>query len=150
MSNTRACPYCGEQILFVAVKCKHCGSTLGSSPPSTTSSAVTNQFKMRPFFSVALVVIVGLMGLGWAYNWTRTGTISGMGFSDADISRIGQEIRSEFSKRPGMRVEEVQLLRESPRKLIGFAKMKLPLLGSVSKTCTATMGDDGRALWQCQ
>ena len=28
---TKACPYCGEQILAVAVKCKHCGSDLARS-----------------------------------------------------------------------------------------------------------------------
>ncbi len=26
--ETKACPYCGEEILAVAVKCKHCGSDL--------------------------------------------------------------------------------------------------------------------------
>ena len=26
--TTRACPLCGEQIIFSAVKCKHCGSTI--------------------------------------------------------------------------------------------------------------------------
>jgi uncharacterized membrane protein YvbJ len=26
--ETKACPYCGEEILDVAVKCKHCGSKL--------------------------------------------------------------------------------------------------------------------------
>jgi hypothetical protein len=29
MSDTKACPFCGEQILAVAVKCKHCRSMLG-------------------------------------------------------------------------------------------------------------------------
>jgi len=27
-TETKACPYCGEEILAVAVKCKHCGSDL--------------------------------------------------------------------------------------------------------------------------
>jgi len=42
--QTKSCPLCGEDILAVAVKCKHCGSTLseGSSTPSPVlpSSAV--------------------------------------------------------------------------------------------------------------
>src|SRR5689334_19633368 len=26
--ETKACPYCGEQVLAVAKKCKHCGETI--------------------------------------------------------------------------------------------------------------------------
>jgi hypothetical protein len=32
--NTKACPMCGEEILAVAVKCKHCGSMLNAGPSS--------------------------------------------------------------------------------------------------------------------
>jgi hypothetical protein len=111
---------------------------------------VANQFKMRPAFLVALPIIVALIGLGWAHNWSQTGTLLGHGFSDTDISNIDQAIRTELSKTRGVTVEDVQLLRESPRKLTGFAKLKVPLLGNISKSCTATMGDDGRSFWQCR
>lgn len=30
--NTKACPFCGESILAVAIKCKHCGSDLNRLP----------------------------------------------------------------------------------------------------------------------
>lgn len=79
----------------------------------------------------------------------RTGAPTGVGFSEADISSIEQGISAEFRRRPGVTVEQVQMLREAPRKLTGFAKLKLPLVGEINKSCTATMGDDGRAMWQC-
>jgi len=33
-AKTKACPYCGESILAVARKCKHCGSMLDGSEPA--------------------------------------------------------------------------------------------------------------------
>ena len=145
---TKPCPYCGEQILAVAVKCKHCGTMLDDNPGGGAAAAVKKQFRMRPAFVVLGAIILALFGAAWFYNWSQTGSVMGKGFSDADVGIIEQSIRDEFSKK-GAKVQDVHMQRESPIKLAGFVTLKVPLLGTVSRNCTATMGEDGRSFWQC-
>jgi hypothetical protein len=47
MDANKACPFCGEQVLAVAIKCKHCGSNLNGAPSKDS-------------------VTVGSADLGWA------------------------------------------------------------------------------------
>jgi len=42
--ETRKCPYCGEEILSIAVKCKHCGEFLNkSAAPSQVADTIKDE-----------------------------------------------------------------------------------------------------------
>jgi ribosomal protein L37AE/L43A len=55
-SSTRACPFCGEEILAVAIKCKHCGSDLNDSGKEQTG---TNTL------SAVMIVLLIILGMFW-------------------------------------------------------------------------------------
>jgi hypothetical protein len=74
------------------------------------------------------------------------------GFVEKDIDDVQDAIRTEYGKDKRVKVLDVQMMKESPRKLTGFAKMKLNVLGAsvdVFKACSATMGEDNRYIWHC-
>jgi hypothetical protein len=73
------------------------------------------------------------------------------GFTSEDIEAIKKSIKQEFEKQEGVSVIEVVMMKESSTKAVGFVKLKLPTFGEISKSCSATMGEDGKNyLWSCE
>lgn len=150
---TKTCPYCGESILQVATKCKHCGSAIDPHGTVSATAVVRRQFMMRPIFAVPALLILILLIAGAFLNLQNTSTLSGHGFTAADVVTTEHSIRDTFAKQKGVTVEAVEMMRASPLELTGYAKLHLhSVFGtrSVTKICNATMGEDSRFLWQCK
>ena len=114
--KTRACPFCGEQILSVAKKCKHCGEFLDRPPSRPNPSSVTTTppspsghrgLGVFFLFVSALLIGVGLFHMreGNTEKLTRelvelTESVNhDVGGFGADLDRYS----SEYSERKGHR-----------------------------------------------
>ncbi len=102
--------------------------------------------KWRPVVAVAML---SLLAAGYAYSRYQTGPLSVRGFTDADVALVEQSIRTEYARRNGLKVADVKLTRESPSRLIGSVTVNVPSLGTVEKACSASLGDHGQPIWQC-
>jgi hypothetical protein len=146
MDEKKRCPYCGEEILAIAIKCKHCGSSIDA-----PSSTVMKQLKTRTPFKILGVLVLIVFAAPVIYNLLNDRSPFGApSFDEAEIEHVKQSIRSEYGKREGITVVDIQLMKESPKTLSGFIKVKVPLFGDVTKPCSATMGEGDQYIWECQ
>ena len=102
---------------------------------------------------IGLAIIVAGFWIVLGGDWEHLRYLSA-GFSDEDIANTKAAIKLQFEKRDGIKVSEVFLMRETPRKLIGFAKLKLTIKGvqlgnEIISRGSATWGEDGKYLWEC-
>ncbi len=85
----------------------------------------------------------------WTFVFTAAAFACQAEFAAEDIEYLKRTVRAEFEKKPGVEVEDVNFVKESPKKLTGFVKLKIGGL-EVSKSCDATMGDDAQYIWKCE
>jgi hypothetical protein len=116
----------------------------------TTFQPTDSPRRMGPIYAVmAVVIALSALGVGYAHHWGQTSAPSGRGFTDADVARVEQSIKTEFERRTGLRVEAVKMVKELPTRLTGFVKIRTESLGTIVKTCEASLSDRGLPIWQC-
>jgi hypothetical protein len=144
MAKTIQCPKCSKPIFHAAKTCHHCGAVVDQNTmPNVTATA--EMFGSKKKISMYLLFFVVCL-VAW-YFWQQGG-----GFSQADIDRTKATISSEFGKRDGVQVVDVQMVKESANRLTGFVKLKINVLGEsmeVTKNCSATWGEGGQYIWKC-
>ena len=65
--KVKKCPFCGEEILAVAIKCKHCGSDLAEKPAAVPE--IDSGENIGYALLLIPVIAILLMWL-WVYNMT--------------------------------------------------------------------------------
>lgn len=114
-----------------------------------TTSPARRRLRMPMIYSVVAAGVVAVLATGYAYNRNQADTATGPGWSDADVAKVEQSIKTEFARRSGLTVTEVKMVRQSPTELSGVAKVKTQL-GTIEKACDASLGDRGQLTWQCR
>ena len=83
---TKRCPFCGEEILAIAIKCKHCGSELARAglPPKPVAD--------YGLFLLVVPVVFSLLIWGWVGSMTLLqspeSTLAGLGIANVIITGL--------------------------------------------------------------
>ena len=60
-------------------------------------------------------------------------------------------MRNLYRYRPGLQsIDDIELIRESSRKLSGYLKATFDGDVKVTVPCSALMGEDGKTIWRCE
>jgi hypothetical protein len=65
MDETRRCPYCAEEILAAAIKCKHCGSALDAPSPPQGSNPTNEVSESKRVLRIVVGIVLGGLLVWW-------------------------------------------------------------------------------------
>lgn len=104
---------------------------------------------IRAPFKILLVLIVFLFGADLWLKYTRTGTLSGKGFSEKQVSELQESIKRKIEESDDVKVSEVFLIKVSPMNLEGYVNLTLPSGEKYQNQCTAKKGENLKVMWRC-
>jgi hypothetical protein len=141
---TKACPYCGEQILAVAVKCKHCQSMLAPNAPAPVRTPQADLAGARAdltkgIFQVLAGLIPIVIGVVIYIQWKdsaddnsssneSTTRRTNRGFEASSMSECVNTMRSMAS--------DFNAVTDTPSRVSGFLGDKRHFSCEVEKTGT--------------
>jgi len=68
LQETKHCPFCGEEILNIAIKCKHCGSMLSGETTATGEFTSATQVRLALANKYEIIEEIGRGGMATVYK----------------------------------------------------------------------------------
>jgi predicted RNA-binding Zn-ribbon protein involved in translation (DUF1610 family) len=115
--KTKQCPYCGEEILYVAIKCKHCGSQLNGNPVTEDVTTKQNYSKKTDSKNLSGKEIAAGLGVG---------VIGIILAATGSLDKLWAHLISPFDSKPTVKFTELvqhpESIKEKKKELCAWAK----------------------------
>lgn len=105
--------------------------------------------QMKSLMKVIFYLVFVYIGAVLSYQYTKTGTFSGKGFSREEVQKIKDEMKKEIESSGKKKVLKVAMAKVAPQRLEGFVKIKLVSGSRYALDCEAIKGENLHIIWKC-